>query len=57
VSRGQHSFRQTDVAKAIKAAVKAGVKDWRVEIMDGKIVICAGDERSDSVDERAPEWD
>jgi hypothetical protein len=42
MSRGAHTFKQTDITKAIKAAVKAGVKDWRVEIdRDGKIVIVA----------------
>lgn len=59
MSRGPHNFKQADVAKAIKAAVKAGVKGWRVEIGHGKIVICAGHERSDPVgDQRAlSEWD
>jgi hypothetical protein len=58
MSRGPHNFKQTDVTKAVKAVVKAGVRGWRVEIVDGKIVICAAGERSDPVDERAPsEWD
>ena len=51
MSRGPHNFKQADVAKAIKAAVKSGVRGWRVEIVDGKIVICGGDERADPVAE------
>ena len=58
MSRGPHNFKQTDVAKAIKAAVKSGVKGWRVEIVDGKIVIRSGDERGDPVAEGSRgEWD
>jgi hypothetical protein len=58
MSRGSHNFRQADVTKAIKAAAASGLKDWRVEVADGKIVISPGDERRDSVDERKPnEWD
>lgn len=58
VSRGPHNFKQTDVVKAVKAAAKAGVKGWRVEIEAGKIVICVGDERTDFVDEgKATDWD
>jgi hypothetical protein len=42
MSRGANTFKQTDVTRAIKAAVKAGVKDWRVEIdRDGKIIVVA----------------
>jgi len=58
MSRGAHNFKQTDVAKAIKAAVKSGVKGWRVEIVDGKIVIRGGGEMDDPADERdRGEWD
>jgi hypothetical protein len=60
MSRGPQLFKQTDVEKAIKAAIKAGATDWRVEIVNGKIVIssAAGGEQYDSVDERKPsEWD
>jgi hypothetical protein len=57
MSRGVHSFKQGDVAKAIKAAVKSGVKHWRVEIVNGKIVIRAGNGK-DPTDEDVPsEWD
>ena len=58
MSRGAHNFKQSDVAKAIKAAVKSRVKGWRVEIADGKIVIRGGDEQGDPIDEgRRGEWD
>jgi hypothetical protein len=58
MSRGPHNFKQADVAKAIKAAVKSGVKGWRVEIVDGKIVIRGGDGRDDPVAEGSrSEWD
>jgi len=58
MSRGAQSFKQGDVTKAIKAAVKSGVTGWRVEIVDGKIIIAA-DERDHTVaDEHAlSEWD
>ena len=46
--RGAHTFKQGDVTRAIKAAVKAGVKDWRVEIADGKIVIAAEPAKPDT---------
>jgi hypothetical protein len=40
MSRGQQTFRQRDVTKAIKATVKAGIAVNRVEIdKDGKIII------------------
>jgi len=40
MSRGQQTFKQSDVTKALKATVKAGFAVGRVEIdRDGKIVI------------------
>jgi hypothetical protein len=40
MSRGQQTFRQRDVTKAIKAAAKAGIPVKRVEIdKTGKIII------------------
>ena len=40
MSRGQQTFKQSDVTKALKATVKAGIAVERVEIdKDGKIVI------------------
>ena len=42
MSRGQQTFKQRDVTKALKATVKAGIAIERVEIdKDGKIVIVA----------------
>lgn len=42
MSRGAQSFKQTELTKVAKAMVKAGVKDWRIEIVPGKIVVIAG---------------
>jgi len=40
MSRGQQTFKQRDLTKAIKATVKAGITVERVEIdKDGKIII------------------
>jgi hypothetical protein len=40
MSRSQQTFKQSDLTKAIKATVKAGIAVGRVEIdKDGKIVI------------------
>jgi hypothetical protein len=40
MSRGQQTFKQSDVTKALKATVKAGIAVGRVEIdRDGRIVI------------------
>jgi hypothetical protein len=56
MSRGKHKFKQGDVTKAIKGAVKAGLAVQRVEISEnGKIVIFTG-----SPDAQPPpenEWD
>ena len=40
MSRGQQTFKQNDLTKAIKATVKAGIAVGRVEIdKNGRIVI------------------
>jgi hypothetical protein len=40
MSKGQHTFRQSDVTKALKAAMNAGVSVRRFEIdREGKIVV------------------
>jgi hypothetical protein len=52
MSRGGQTFKQRDVTKAIRAAVKAGVKDWRVEIdKNGKIILTAADASSSLSDD------
>ena len=60
MSRGQQTFKQRDVTKAIKAAVKAGIAVNRVEIdNDGKIIIVTVKEE-DVVNGDSPgknEWD
>jgi hypothetical protein len=59
MSRGAQSFKQGDVTKAIKAAVKSGISGWRVELVEGKIIIRASGEQDATIaDERAlSEWD
>jgi hypothetical protein len=58
MSRGANTFKQTDITKAIKAAVKAGVKDWRVEIdRDGKIIVVAAEPAKTPDDQNINEWD
>jgi hypothetical protein len=43
MSRAPCTFKQTDVTKAVKAVVAAGVEVARVEVdKDGRIVIVAG---------------
>jgi hypothetical protein len=58
MSRGTHSFKQSDLAKAVKAVAKSGVKGWRIELVDGRIVICGGEDReSPDVRSGESEWD
>jgi hypothetical protein len=55
MSKGQHTFKQGDVTKALKGAVNAGLSVQRVEIdREGKIVLIAG--RPGQPDE-VNEWD
>lgn len=52
VSRGVQAFKQTDVTKALKAALKAGVGIERYEIdSDGKIIVHASKPTSTSAAE------
>jgi hypothetical protein len=59
MSRGPQTFRQGDVTKAIKAAVKAGLPVARVEVsLDGRIIIVAGKaEQGQNSGTEANEWD
>jgi hypothetical protein len=59
MSRGPQSFKQGDVTKAIKAAVKSGVSGWRVEIIEGRIIIHASCEQDATVagEPALGEWD
>ncbi len=41
MSRGEHTFKQADVTKAVKGAAKAGLNVTRVEIEGKKIVVFA----------------
>ena len=43
MSRGQQTFRQSDITKALRATVKAGFAVQRIEIdKNGKIVVVTG---------------
>lgn len=57
MSRARQTFRQADLAKAIRAVVKAGLEVARVEIEDGRIVVIAGKAEQDQGAETANEWD
>ena len=60
MSRRPSIFRQTDLTRALKAALAAGIEIERFEIgKDGKIVVVAGklpESPSDGGDQRN-EWD
>ena len=58
MSRGRQRFRQTDVAKAVKGAVAAGMAVGRVEISpDGHISVIAGQPPQEQAPTEANEWD
>jgi hypothetical protein len=57
MSRGNQTFRQGDVTKALKGAQKAGMEVQRVEIEAGKIVVFAGKAFQRSEGGSANEWD
>lgn len=57
VSRGQQTFKQRDLTKAIKAVNRAGVRG-RVEIgRDGRIVVMVNPPQDERESPRADEWD
>jgi hypothetical protein len=58
MSRGPQQFRQTDVTKAIKAAVAAGLSVARVEVERGRIIVIAGrPEQGQHSGTAVNEWD
>jgi hypothetical protein len=59
MSRGRQHFRQSDVFKAIKAAVRAGLPVARVELSsDGRIIVIAGKpEQEQNSGTEVNEWD
>ena len=59
MSRGPHSFKQTDVTRVVKAVRAAGVEVARVEadIKQGKVVIFAGKPVDASGEATTNEWD
>jgi hypothetical protein len=57
MARGHCTFRQSDVTKAVKAVVAAGVEVARVEVdADGRIVVVAGKPTPDEGRE-GNQWD
>lgn len=58
MSRGSQSFKQSDLTKAVKGLVRAGVSISRVEIEPGKIVVVAGQPTVEAANPAAEnEWD
>ena len=60
MSRGQQTFKQSDLTKAIKGAVKAGIAVGRVEVYkNGKIVIVTARPEDAENEEKSGknEWD
>jgi hypothetical protein len=55
MSKAQHTFKQGDATKAIKAVVKAGLGVKRVEISEGKIVVITAGQPEPPAD--LNEWD
>lgn len=55
--RGDQTFRQTDVVRAIKAARAAGEDVARIEIdRDGKIVVVIGKDEPAKSESAAERW-
>ena len=58
MSRGPQTFKQGDVTKAVKGAVRAGLNVQRVEIdRKGKIVVHVGEPRDREPKPTSSEWD
>jgi hypothetical protein len=56
--RGQCTFKQSDVTKAVKAVVAAGVQVARVEVdKEGRIVVVAGQAGVLEEGREGSEWD
>jgi hypothetical protein len=58
MSRASQTFKQGDVTKACRGAVRAGLEVQRIEIdQDGKIVVFAGRSVDRGIAQPANEWD
>jgi hypothetical protein len=58
MSRAPQTFKQNDVTKACKGAVRAGLMVQRVEIdQAGKIVVFAGKPADPQIAQPVNEWD
>jgi hypothetical protein len=57
MSRGRHRFRQSDVSKAVRGAIAAGLEVAGVEVDgDGRIRVIVGSPPT-APDRHANEWD
>ncbi|WMT77444.1 hypothetical protein [Bradyrhizobium sp. Ash2021] len=58
MSRGEHTFKQGDITKALKAAEKAGLKVHRTEVrQDGSILLDFDPPAAAPQDPNVNEWD
>jgi hypothetical protein len=58
MSRGNSSFRQADVTRAVKGLVAAGFEVARVEVdKDGKIIVVPGKPAASMDDKAMGPWD
>jgi hypothetical protein len=58
MSRGPRTFKQTDVTRAVRAVVAAGVEVARVEVdKSGRIVVIAGKPGPNEASQGGNEWD
>ncbi len=58
MARGNCTFKQTDVTRALRATVAAGIEVQRIEIENGKIVVVvAKNENSDQSTGGNNPWD
>jgi hypothetical protein len=56
MSRGPHSFKQTDVTRAIKAAEAAGKEVVGVEMHNGKIRLLFGHDPAEAAPAPGDNW-
>jgi hypothetical protein len=53
MSRGPQAFTESEVTRAVKAVVTAGVKVGRIEIYRGKIIVIAEGSETPSTEQSA----
>jgi hypothetical protein len=58
MSRGAQTFRQSDLTKVAKAMTKAGVRNWRAEFSQGRMIVSAtSPDGDDGKPDDQNEWD